>query len=207
MTKIVWAVALLVIFSAIVLVVLTATQGSGGDSQVIEILAHPSALNRWAEMRANEPDHPGPTEPLIAQARLLASYLIPPTPEWPPVEPRPSIRPPALARSATPVPYFRLCATSYYPSQPDKSMALIGELQNQRRAAQWFKAGSSLGHLVIQEIRRGAILCRDGDRLVEMCVPQQTVAAPLVQSHGASLAQADAVPTNLVDVENDSVAE
>jgi hypothetical protein len=206
-TKIVPAVALLVIFCAIVLLVWTATQWSRGDPQIAEILAHPSALNRWADMRASEPDRSVQTEPLVTQARLLALYLVPPTPERSSVEPRPPVRPPAPVRSAAPVPYFQLCATSYYPSQPDKSMALIGESQNPRRAAQWVKAGSPLGHLVVQEVRRGSILCRDGDRLVEMRVPRETVATPLVRSHGAGLAQADAALSNLVDVENDSVAE
>lgn len=207
MTKIVWAVTLLVIFCALVLLVLTATRGARADPQIAEVLARPSALSRWVEMRTSEPDCSGPTEPLLVQAGLLASYLTPPTPERPPAEPLPPARSPAPVRRATPIQYFQLFATSYYPSQPDKSMALVGEAQSQRRDARWVRAGSPLGHLVVQEVRRGVILCRDGERLVEMRVPQQAVATPLVRGHGAGLAQADAAVTSLVNVENDSVAE
>jgi hypothetical protein len=206
-TKILWVVALLMIVCAIVLLVQTVARWPQDDPQTADILARPSALDQWAAMRTREPNRSGPTEPLVVQASLLASYLIPPTPQRPPVEPRPLARPSAPVRPATPVQYFQLLATSCYPSQPDKSMALIGESPNQRCAAQWVKAGSPFGRLVVQEVRRGAILCRDGDRLVEIRLPRETVATPLVRGHGASLAQADVAPTGLVDVEDDSVAE
>ncbi len=49
-------------------------------------------------------------------------------------------------------------------------MALISELGSAEGSERWVKEGTQLGHFVVQEIRRGAIVYRDGDNLREMAV-------------------------------------
>lgn len=49
-------------------------------------------------------------------------------------------------------------------------MALISETGSAEGNERWVKEGTQLGHFVIQEIRRGAIVYRDGDNLREMAV-------------------------------------
>ena len=208
MTKIVWAVALLVVFCAFALLAWTALQLPPSDPKIDQILALPSALDRWAQISKDAPDRSDQVEPLLAQARLLASYLIPSVPPDPPaVRPQPPVAPPTPIRSAAPSRSFQVCATSYFPSQPDKSMALVGELQNQQKAARWVKAGTQLGRLVVQEVRRGSILCREGDRIVEISVEPRTTLTPLVRDHIASLARADSTLPDLLEVESDSMAK
>jgi len=73
-------------------------------------------------------------------------------------------------RPAAPSVRFRLCATSYYRSQPGRSMALIAELGSGAGNERWVKEGAQVGHFFIHEIRRGVIVYRDGDNLREMTV-------------------------------------
>jgi len=65
---------------------------------------------------------------------------------------------------------FKLCATSYYPNEPKRSMALISELGSPEGEQRWVKEGAQLEHFTIYEIRRGMIVYRDGDQLREMAV-------------------------------------
>ena len=111
--------------------------------------------------------------PLIAAAQEFALYLAPPKG----VESSPT---PALAsrsvptmppiRPAAPSAKFTLRGTSVYPNQPGRSMALISEVGSLDGNERWVKEGTQVGHLVIHEIRQGAIIYRDGDQLREMTV-------------------------------------
>jgi hypothetical protein len=49
-------------------------------------------------------------------------------------------------------------------------MALIAELGSGAGSERWVKEGAQVGHFVIHEIRRGAVVYRDGDNLREMAV-------------------------------------
>jgi hypothetical protein len=49
-------------------------------------------------------------------------------------------------------------------------LALIAELGSGPGSERWVKEGTQVGHFVIHEIRRGAIVYRDGDNLREMAV-------------------------------------
>jgi hypothetical protein len=110
---------------------------------------------------------------LLVQAQALAQYLNPPKDPEKPTAPAPvaSSGPPAPAiRPVAPSVKFRLCATSYYPKQRGRSMALVAELGSGPGSERWVKEGTQVGHFVIHEIRRGAIVYRDGDNLREMAV-------------------------------------
>jgi hypothetical protein len=76
---------------------------------------------------------------------------------------------------------FRLCATSYYPNQPGRSMALIGELDAAEGNERWVKEGTQVGHFIIHEIRRGVIVYRDGDNLREMAVERRASLPSIVR--------------------------
>jgi len=110
------------------------------------------------------------TSLLVSQAEAFAAHLNPSV--KPQASPSPTTmidstpQPPAPAATAT----LKLHATSCYPDQPGKSMALISgvgvELQGQR----WVKEGSQYGSFQIHEIRRGEIVYRQGDQLHEVAI-------------------------------------
>ena len=75
---------------------------------------------------------------------------------------------------------FKVVATSFYAERPEKSMALIvdpGDPDNGR----WVKEGAQIGHFVVHEIRRGAVVLRDGERLEELVVERRPTKRSLVR--------------------------
>ncbi len=214
MMRVLQAVGTLLILCGIVLLSHTANHWGRPDPEFDRMLALPGALERLTREPANEPARTEGTAPLVAQALLLASYLNPPVAVAPKVE-RPAVPqghsvpvpPPVPVRPAAPPTQFRVSATSCYPSQPERSMALIRESQSRRRVARWVKEGSQFGHFTVHEIRRGSIICRSGDQLVEMPVQSRTASRTLVRSHVTGSLQADSSrPNDLLDVDDDSIA-
>jgi len=149
------------------------------DREIAEFLNRPGAIQRFSA-RGGEPEvRSAEDSPLVVQAKLLASILDPPKSPGTPtlaVSTVSSVPPAPPVRPAAPSVRFRLCGTSYYPNEPKRSMALISEPGSPEGEERWVKEGTQLGHFVIHEIRRGMIVCRDGDQLREMAV-----------EHGASV--------------------
>lgn len=110
--------------------------------------------------------------PLVREAEAFALYLNPaglPRSEEAPApgslkQTISAIRPAKLTPKST------LLATCYYRSKPEKSMALVSE---PGRGSRWVKPGARLGHFVVEKVKRGAIVYRDGDRLLEMAVDKK----------------------------------
>ena len=73
-------------------------------------------------------------------------------------------------------------------------MALIWERGANGGTRRWVREGTQLGPFTVHEIRPGAILCRDGDRISEILLERQT-ARSLVQNQAARVVRAD--PTSL----------
>jgi hypothetical protein len=152
---------------------LTASRWQQNDPQIVETLNGPSAVEMFKKNDNRVSDSSGERPPLVAQAEAFALLLHPQkSPEKPPAlvlagSPKPAmppIRPMALSVN------FKLRATSYYPHQPGKSMALISEVSSTEGSERWVKEGSRLGHFVIGEIHRGSITYRDGNQVREMTV-------------------------------------
>lgn len=152
---------------------LTASRWRQNDPQLADIRHRPSAVERFKANGNRASDSSGERPALIVQAEAFALLLDPPkSPEKPPTvglmgSPKPAMPP---IRPVAPTVNFKLRATSYYPHQPDRSMALIAEVGAGEGGERWVKEGSRLSHFVIGEIRRGSITYRDGDRVREMTV-------------------------------------
>lgn len=129
-----------------------------------------SAIEAFKQSAGRAGECPEQRPPLIVQAEALAQYLNPPKgPERPlaPVSTATPVSAPVLPRirPMAPSANFKLRATSYYPNQPAKSMALIAETGSAEGSERWVKEGSQVGRFVIQEIRRGSITYRDGSEV------------------------------------------
>ncbi len=143
------------------------------DPQLNKIRSRASAVDVFRESGKRAAEGLAERPPLMVQAEAFALLLSPPkSPEKPPAVNLPASSRPAMPplRPVTPSVSFRLRATSCYPNQPAKSMALIAEAGSAEGSERWVKEGSQLGHFVIQEIRRGSITYRDGDQVREMAV-------------------------------------
>lgn len=155
------------------------------EPRVEEMQSYPTAVERFKEISSQSHDPFGKTPPLVVQARILASYLEP-GPQAKDAQPsrsRPAARrePVPAIRPAAPSVKFRLLGTSYYPNQPERSMALISELGRPDGTRKWVKEGSQLSHFVLHEVRRGAIVLHDGNDLREMTVEHRGTRPSLVR--------------------------
>jgi hypothetical protein len=134
------------------------------DPEVQRLLKAPpiEALKRSHAQAAADPDLKD--SPLVVQARAFARQVNPPVPvQAAPSGPRQPVQP--AVPSVTFTPQFKLCGTSYCPSQPAQSLALIWEPASGLR---WVKQGTDLGHVVIERVRSGSIVYRSGSQTREM---------------------------------------
>ena len=149
------------------------------DARVEEFLNGPSAVERFKTQGSGSGERSAEEAPLVVQAKTLALLLnSPKSPERSsPAVADAKFSPAAPAvRPAAPSVRFKLCGTSYYPNEPQRSMALIADVGAAEGGERWVKEGTQVGHFVIHEIRRGVIVYRDGEQLREMAV-----------EHGASM--------------------
>ena len=144
------------------------------DDSVAHLLDAPTVIEHWEmgsfnhltkQLTVEEPA-------LLKQAKLFSSFLNPPTPKPRPVRKTQGVTPrksPAIGRSSgagpparptTVIPTFVLLATSCYPADPAKSLALINE---PGRGKRWIRPGTRLGHVIVEAVDTGSIVYRDGN--------------------------------------------
>lgn len=118
--------------------------------------------------------------PLVKQAQAFALYLNPPKPKPTPApieltKPRPS----AVS------PKFKLIGTSVHQSRPELSMALIDE---PGKGLHWVRQASQVGHLVIEQVKDGYIVVRDGQKTFDIKVIGRQERTTLVKKSSSSKA-------------------
>ena len=185
------------------------------DARIEAFLKGPSAVERFKAQGSGVGERSAEEPPLVVQAKALALLLNPPkSPERPSpagVTAKPSPGAPAV-RPAAPSVRFKLCGTSYYPNEPQRSMALICDVGAVEGGERWVKEGARVGHFVIHEIRRGVIVYRDGEQLREMAVERGASMPSLVRDTrlgsrqvsaavgGANVLSAASIDTNSIEV-------
>ena len=185
------------------------------DARVEEFLSGPSAVERFRAQDGGSGARSAEVPPLVVQAKAIALLLNPPKrPEGPSsagVAARSSLAAPAV-RPAAPSVRFKLCGTSYYPNEPQRSMALISDVGAAEGSERWVREGTRLGHFVIHEIRKGMIVYRDGEQLREMAVERGASMPSLVRDTrlgsrqvsaavgGANVLSAASIDTNSIEV-------
>jgi hypothetical protein len=158
-----------------------------GDPSLTELHKRPDAID-ILKAQGNQSGLGSPERlPLAIEAGAFARHLNPPKmPEKrvlpvsaPVVNPIPSA---SSVRPVAPSVRFKLHATSYYPNEPNRSIALVSDVGSPEEDQRWVKKGARLGHFVIHEIRRGMIVYRDGEQLREMAVERRTELPRIVRS-------------------------
>lgn len=149
---------------AFFLLVLPAAFGFRGDKQTEQFLNSAGVIEKFKEARGDKIEN-GQREisPLVKQAEAFALYLNPPP--KPKAEPSIPITKKA-ARPAGPVAAkFRLIGTSRHVVQPELSLALIDE---PGKGLYWVRQASQIGHLIVEQVRDGLIVVRDGKNTFEL---------------------------------------
>lgn len=159
--------AILALVLAVVFLVVTAVFGFRSDPQVEAFLAAEGVVEQSGKAQGDRiTDESGLTSPLVKQAQAFGLYLNPPVravnnTQGPPSLPRPTID----SRPATVSAKFKLVGTSFYAVHPDLSLALIDE---PGKGLHWVRRSSQVGHLLIDQIKDGLVVVKDGERTFEL---------------------------------------
>ncbi len=160
------------------LLVFPAVFGARGDRAVGEFLKSPGAIEQFQRAKGDEVRGEGQISPLVKQARAFALYLDPPPPKRPPKAARPS-RPQPPPRPKVTSAKFKLLGTSFYALHPDLSLALIDEVG---KGIRWVRRSGRVGHLVIDQIKDGLVVVKDGSRTFEVAVVERPKKVNLIKS-------------------------
>ncbi len=174
MIKIFRITSIIVAVLATVLVVASpVVLGSQNDKDIEEFLKLPGVVEEFkkagGQKTAKNDDQ---ISPLVKQAKSFALYLNPPP--KPKAKPKSTkkYKPKTAPKPAGPVTTkFKLIGTSFYESHPELSFALIDE---PGKGFRWLRQSSSVGHLVIEEIKDGLVVIRDGQRTYDLIAERKT---------------------------------
>jgi hypothetical protein len=162
--------SIIVAVAAVFLLIMLAVYGVRKDPAIEELLKAADAVEKFVATRgqgAAGDESAVKESPLIKQASNFARYLNPPAPLTPGPLPS-SVVLPEMPQPISPVTAkFDLLGTSYYANRPDLSLALIDE---PGKGLSWVRQGTSVGHLVIEEVKDGTITVRDSQKTYEMTV-------------------------------------
>lgn len=160
--------------------------GVRGDEQVEEFLNSTGILEEFNRAKdGQESSQESQSFPLVKQAEAFARFLNPPQPTittTPSISAQPTItqRPPMVSAK------FALIGTCYYQSNPQQSLAFIDE---SGKGLHWIRQSDQVQHLIIEQIKDGFVVVRDGQRTFEINVEQRTQRRSLLE--GASFTDTD----------------
>ncbi len=158
--------SIIAVVLAVVFFVFPAAFGVRGDKQIEQFLSSAGAIEKFKEARGDKVgDSQHEISPLVKQAEAFALYLNPP----PKPKPEPSVSEVKNEpRPAGPVTAkFKLIGTSRHVLQPELSLALIDE---PGKGLHWVRQLSKVGHLIIEQIKDGVVVVRDGKNTFELAV-------------------------------------
>ncbi|UCC22710.1 MAG: hypothetical protein JSW23_01175 [Planctomycetota bacterium] len=165
------------VFAVAVFFVFTVAFGVHSDAKAEQFLNSPSAIEKFNRAKAEKPaDTDDRSSPLVKQAEAFARYLNPP----PKPQPRPAAPRQAAGRPRPPAPVsskFDLIGTSYYELRPELSLALIDE---PGKGLRWVRQSAEVGHLIIDQVKDGLVVVRDGQRTFEL-LPERPKKTSLVR--------------------------
>jgi len=160
--------------------------GGRGNEQMEQLLNSPGAIEKFNEAQADKSvTDESQSSPLIKQAQAFALYLNPPKTEL------------STQRGVTPSPRgpvtakFTLIGTSFYAARPELSLAFIDE---PGKGWRWVRPSSQVGHLIVEQIKDGLVVVRDGQRTFELIAEKRPEKSTLLE--GSSPGAAGPRPTS-----------
>jgi len=151
--------------------------GVRSDEEAEQLLNSPGVVEQFKKARSSrEKASASQSSPLVSQAKVFAGLINPPKPTAP--VGKPGSRPVTQPRPITVSAKFPVLATCVYASNPERSVALINE---PGKGARWVRQGSEVGHLIIEQVKEGLIVCRDGQKISEIPVEPRPTEMSLIE--------------------------
>jgi len=185
--------SIIMVVSAAVMLVFPVLFGVRGSKEIEQFLSAAGAIDKFKENANNQADNnENHTSPLVMQAQAFTSFLNPPKP----VEPPPDSQSSGIRRPPTVVSKFKLIGTSYFAAHPELSIALIDE---PGKGMHWVKQAAEVGYLIIEQIKDGLVVVKDGQKTFEMTAENRIKKNPLIKDSSAPDSSAAApAPTPLL---------
>jgi len=187
---------------AAVFLVFLAVFGVQSDEKAEEFLNSPGVIEQFNEARGTKTkDTSSQTPPLVEQAKAFGLFLNPPATAAPKPRTPASTRSPAVRPSLVSA-RFQLIGTSFYASHPELSLALIDQ---PGKGLHWVRQASQVGHLLIEQIKDGLVVVKDGERIFEL-VAERPERKSLIRGKGGKAADttppvtSDAIRANALNV-------
>jgi len=174
---------------AVVFFIFPVVYGVRSDPAIEQFLKSPGVIelfNKASDAQASRSS--SQESPLVRQAQMLAGYLNPPA-----LPAKATAAPTTAAAPAPKAPVsakFRLLGTSVHESDPQMSFAFIDE---PGKGAHWIRQSAEVMHLVIEEVKDGIVVVRDGQRTFEVAAEPRPTTSSLLD--GAPGAQPTVAPT------------
>jgi len=166
MLKVLNSLRLFAVLCAVASVVFVIVHGIQDDRQREDFLNMPGAIDQFRSGAGTTEDAMDKVSPLLMSAQALALRINPPPPPKPKAPSKPQVAKktkPERPKPKAPVSAkFKVLATCRYEQQPDRSLAL---LQMPVKGIKWYRQGDDVGHLTIQQVKDGSVLCSDGQEL------------------------------------------
>lgn len=180
-----------------ILLVFPVVFGARSDEEAERFINSPTVVEQFNSASANKNTGGQESSPLVKQAETFALYLNPPAKSRPVANGRRSpnvIKPRPESVSAK----FTLVGTSFFPSNPEQSLAFIDE---PGKGLRWVRQTSEIGHLIVDQVKDGLVVIRDGQRTYEIEVAQKPARTNLLEGElpfSSAIDRKKAVPSTLV---------
>ncbi len=166
--------------------------GVRSDQEAEQFLNSPGVIELFKKARTSKTKAgAGQSSPLVNQAKAFAKYLNPDRPKPPVIPEGTGPRTPEPPRVR---PKFPLLATVVHESNRELSIALINE---PGKGPRWVRQGSEVMHLIIEQVKEGLIVCRDGQKTSEILVEPRPAQQSLLQGK-SSVSASPSVQTSTV---------
>ncbi len=152
--------------AAVAAIVFLSIFGLKGDKDIEKFLSKPGIAEKMQGTAAQKSDDSSRISPLVVQSKAFSLRINPPPPPKPSAPAASHIKAPPRVRPKSPVAAkFELIGTSFYPTEPSNSWALIKE---SAKGLHWVRQGGKVGHLTIEKVSDGMVVIKDGSRTYEL---------------------------------------
>lgn len=185
MIKTLQITSILAVIMAAVLLVSSVVFGVARDEQAEAFLKSPTLKEQFSKIsaRLSKRGDASQTSPLVSRAQQFAEIINPPKPKVP----VPKTQRVVVDRVKPPEPtaLFKVIGTSYCQADPAMSLVFIDE---PGKGLRWVRQGSEIMHVVIEEVKDGAIVVREGDKTREMQAEERPLTVSLLEGAASSAA-------------------
>ncbi|MBN2590580.1 MAG: hypothetical protein JXA96_12020 [Sedimentisphaerales bacterium] len=169
--------SVIAVLMAMAIFALPVMYGVKTDQNIENFLNGPGVTDVFKATLGSRPAAPvNQVHPLVQQAEAFALILNPPPP---PVKSNPKTASGGRPAAPTPpkvTPKFTLKSTIFYEQNPELSLALIQE----GKLTRWVMQSSTVNHLLIEQIKDGLVIVRNGEETFELKTPEKNFTSPSI---------------------------